>query len=320
MNNQRKETILVLFIAFLGMISLFVRTTRMTYSHAEFEHPWDHHVYIEMATDQPLAPHAPPFGWRILNPLLAKLLPFDLLTNFMVLSFIALWMTGTVTYFMLRKAGFSNYLALTGLLFFLSLGWATRFNIYDFWLTDPMSFLFITATLWSIFAKKDLIFVLLLTIGVTAKENVIFVAPLYYTLNSEKLLDLKILFRTFYLVAPSLLILSLLRIFIMPANGEYELVNLLRDIGFPRIQNLHFDRSFIYSTGTFGVSLMVLPLFAMKRNLPLLWRFLPFIVLTYISLLFAINTQRLLVSIFPVVIIMALHGIKSIVDKIGVND
>jgi hypothetical protein len=184
-----------------------------------------------------------------------------------------------------------------------------------------MGFLFIVATIWSIFAKKDLLFMILLMIGVTAKENVIFVAPLYYTFNSQKLLDIKVLFRSLYLVAPALVILFLLRIFIVPTNSDYyNVMYLLEHIGWPRIQQLSADSLLSYSTGTFGVSLIFLPLFAVKRNLSLLWRFLPFIILTYISLLFAVNTERLLVSAFPAFLIMALYGIKNIADKTGVHE
>lgn len=318
MNEQRKKIILVSLIALLIMIGLFLRTDRMTYSHPDFIKDWDHHVYIDMATNH--LSHIAPFEYRILNPLLAKFLPFDLLINFTILSFIALWLTGIITYFMLKTMGFSNQLALTGLLFFLSMGWATRFNIYDFWLTDPLGFLFIVATMWSILAKKDLLFLLLLAIGVIAKENVIFVAPLYYTLNSKKLLDGKVMFRASYLIAPALLVLFAIRILFPTTNAEYNAATLLQTIGWSRIQNLSIDSLLSYSIGTFGISLIFLPFFSIRQNLPYFFRFLPFIALTYLSLLFAVNTSRLIVSAFPAIIVMALYGIKSIIDKTGINE
>jgi hypothetical protein len=320
MNEQRKEIILFLSVTLLVLIGLFLRTDRLTYSDPDFTKIWDHTFYIEMATNHPSNLHIAPFEYRILNPLLAKFLPFDLIINFTILSFTALWLTGIITYFMLRTMGFSIPLAFTGLLFFLSLGWATRYNIWDFWLSDPMGFLFIVAAIWSIFAKKDLIFLLLLAIGVSAKENVIFVAPLYYTFNAKKMLDSKVLFRSLILVAPALLILLALRIYIPTTNDGYNVANLFQTIGSKRIQQLLKDTGdylLLYSIGTFGVSLIFLPLFSIKQNLSLFLRFSPFFVLAYSSLLFAYNTERLIVSAFPAVIIMALYGIKSIADKTG---
>ena len=323
MNERRKEIMLVLLVTLLGLIGLFLRTDRLTYSHPDFTEIWDHCFYIEMATNHPSNLHIAPFEYRILNPLLAKLLPFDVLINFTILNFAALWLTGIIIYFMLRTMGFSTPLAFTGLLFFLSLGWATRYNIYDFWLSDPMGFLFIVGAMWSIFAKKDLLFLLLLAIGVMAKENVIFVAPLYYTFNSKKILDGKVLFRSLYLIAPALIVLVALRMFIPTTNEEYNIAHLMQTIGLKRIQ--HFSRDardylLLFSIGTFGVSLTLLPLFSIKQNLSLLWRFLPFIALTYSSLLFAYNESRLIVSAFPAFIIMALYGVKSIADKTGFHE
>ena len=320
MNEKRKELILVFLVTFVCLIGLFLRTDRLTYSDPDFSEIYDHRFYIEMATGHPSDLRYAPFEYRILNPLLAKLLPFDLLTNFTVLSFTALWLTGIITYFMLRTMGFSTPLAFIGLLFYLSSGWATKYNIYDFWLTDPLGFLFIVATMWSIFAKKDLYFLLLLAVGVTAKENVIFVAPLYYTFNSKKMFDGKLLFRCLYLTAPALLIFIGIRIFTPIENTAYNIQFLLQTIGIKRIQQFSKDfRDYflLYSIGTFGISLILLPLFSIKQNLSLSLKFLPFTALTYLSLLFAYNTERIIVSAFPAVIVLALNGIKNITDKTG---
>ena len=317
---KRRDIILVVFIALLGITALFLRTEKLGYTHPVFTHNWDHHFYIQMAVGNLFEPGAAPFGWRVLNPLLAKLLPFDLKTNFTLLSFTALWMTAVVTYFMLRTIGFSDELALTGMLFFISLGWATRFNIFDFWLTDPLSFLFVVASIWSIFAHKDLLFMILLVVGVAAKENVIFVAPLYYTINSSAIWDIQALRRSIFLVAPAVLLLLGIRAFIPVVNSEYSAISLLQDIGLQRIRDFSLDSLFSYTIGTFGVSLLILPLFSIKKNIALFFRFLPFIALTYFSLLFALNTERVLVSAFPAIIIMALYGARAIAEKSGLNE
>ena len=130
MIEQRKEITLVALVTLLFMIGLFLRTDRLTYSHPYFKEMWDHRYYLEMATNHPSDVRFAPFEYRILNPLLAKLLPFEVSINFTILSFVALWLTGIITYFMLRTMEFSVPLAFTGLLFFLSLGWVTRFQYF----------------------------------------------------------------------------------------------------------------------------------------------------------------------------------------------
>src|SRR5207249_9916137 len=117
MNARHKELLLVWITAFVGLIALLTRTTRLTPSHPYFTLAWDHHKYIEMARRDPFDFHIAPFGWRVLNPLLARILPFDLETNFTILSFTALWLTAVLTYYMLRRLGFSSYIAFAGLLF-----------------------------------------------------------------------------------------------------------------------------------------------------------------------------------------------------------
>lgn len=336
MSVRCKEVLLVAVVAFLGLAAVLVRTDRMTDSDPDYAMPWDQHKYMFMASHNPFDFHIAPFGWRVLNPLLAKTLPFNVATSFAILSFVGLWLTAIVMYFVLRRMGLSSNLAFTGLLFFLTLGWATRVNLYDFWLTDPLAFLFCVAAFWSILAGKHILFAILLAIGVTAKESVVFVAPLYYTFNARTLVDAKMLRRAFLLAAPAILILVLLRVAITPMNGNaeylatipenlrdanpYSIAWLFGNIGWPRIQESLAGNLAPYSIGTFGVSMVFLPLFAIRKNLDLLLRFLPFILLTYSSVLFATNTTRLIVLAFLAVIPMTLYGIRSIVESTGSDE
>jgi hypothetical protein len=320
MNKKRWEIILVASAVFLCLGAFFVRTDRMTYSHPDFKEEWDHVFYIEMALGHPANMRLAPFEYRVLNPLLAKLLPFDVLTNFAVLSFTALWLTGIVSYFAFKAQGFSAPLAFAGVLFFLSLGWAVRFNLYDFWLSDPLGFLFIAGVVWSVLARKDILFLILLTAGVAAKENVIFAAPLYYTLNAKKFADGRLLLRALLLAAPALGLFLAFRMFIPTVNEEYNFATLLQNIGLKRIHQILRDpRDYLllYSIGTFGVSLFFLPFFAVRKNLVLLLRFSPLIAGAYLSLLFAHNDTRLIVAAFPAVIAMALRGLEFIMERTG---
>src|SRR3972149_5351757 len=114
MSKHYKEALFVAFIAFLGLVSLYARTDRLNYLHPSFEEVWDHHKYIEMAAHNPFGLHIAPFGWRILNPILAKILPFEISKNFTILTLVELWFTAVITYYMSRKFGLSRGLALAG--------------------------------------------------------------------------------------------------------------------------------------------------------------------------------------------------------------
>ena len=57
----------------------------------------------------PAQPEAP-FCWRIMSPLLAKVLPFDIQTNFFVLAFAGVWLAGVAVYYMAKAFSFSKAL------------------------------------------------------------------------------------------------------------------------------------------------------------------------------------------------------------------
>ncbi len=332
MRTEVRERVLVVVVSFLALAGYYARTDRLTVLHPYFAKAWDHHKYIEMAT-HPFALHIAPFCWRILVPLLAWLLPFGLQRNFTILAFCALFLTAIVFYFVLRQWGFSHRVALMGILFFLALGWATRLNTFDFWQTDAAGFLFTVIALWGIFAGRDLVFLAALVVGVTARESVIFVAPLYYTFHARRVFDKRVLGRTLALVSLPVLVLVLIRIAIPPWNGNpaymatlpetlredpYNLVTLFRNIGLPRLQGVSYGMFIDDICVTFGVSLVFLPLFA-KKNRFLFVKFAPFLVLCLAPLLLAVNTNRLVVNAFPAVIILALEGILAIAEVTGTS-
>ena len=141
-----RELLAVLSIscAMLGM--LYLRTYRITRTDAVFKEPYDHHKYIYMALHNPLDFHIAPFAWRFLNSLFAKMLPFGVDTNFLVLMLIEILLTAVMVYFMLKAAGFGQTVALTGLFFYWGLAQATKGTLSMVWLSDPLTHLFIVTT------------------------------------------------------------------------------------------------------------------------------------------------------------------------------
>jgi hypothetical protein len=170
----------------------------------------------------------------------------------------------------------------------------------------------------------------LLAVGVTTKEYPIFIVPLYYTLNTRRLLDGRLLLRTALLALPAAAVLVLLRLGIPAWNSdpvylstlperltivqmgisEYSLGWLLQDVGLNRIQNFLFLPKQIYNItiGPFGLMVGVLPFFAFRKNIVLFLRVLPFLALVYLQLLLAVDDRRLIAVGFPALILLALNG------------
>ena len=310
----------------------------MTPDHPDFAMPWDHHKYAWMAREDPLGFHIAPFCWRLLVPCLARLLAFDLPTSFLLIAFAGISMTGVIVYALARELFQASSFGTIALLMYFSQGWAGKFALHDFWLPDALSYLFIALGIYAVFTRHDALFVLALAIGVLAKESVIFVAPLYYTLRTGRLVDPGLFKRCVLLTLPAILVLLSLRVLIPSMNDDpgylntlpetarivqdgvssYDYADLFASIGLRRLRDLSMETLYSLTIGTFGV-LLLLPLFAWKRSGVLLLRFLPFLVLVYAQLLFSVNEERLLAVAFPAVILMALTGVDALAAKLSIR-
>ncbi|MGD8415128.1 MAG: hypothetical protein PVF33_12895 [Candidatus Latescibacterota bacterium] len=338
-SNRRREFFLVAGVALVLIAALRLRTDTFTYDHPNFLNPWDHHKYIWMASNNPFDFHIAPFCWRVGTPLLAKALPFDIEKDFLVLSYLALWMTGVLMYYLARRFGFSKLTSLTGMVAFFSMGWAVKANLFNIFKPDPMAFLFTVLALLCVLDRRDLMYAIMLAVGVLFKESVLFVAPLYYTLRTQKLVDVRLLLRAAGLALPAVGVYFGLRFLIPMQNDDYFYLSTLPDalhqvqlgrstydlgwlwneIGLERIRALSPESLAQYTVGSFGVVPALLPLFAIRKNAMLFVRFLPFLLLVYVQILFATNDTRLIVAGFPAIIIMALNGADSIAGTLRVN-
>jgi hypothetical protein len=333
-----RELFPVAALALVLMALLAIRTEYLTYDHPDFWVPSDHHKYIYLATHHPFSLHIPPFGWRLLAPTLARLLPFDLPTSFFMVTFLAMWMTSVAAYVLARVYGFSRTLSIVGMLMFLSLVWATKFNLFEFWRTDATAFFFVMLAIILVASRHDGAFCLILAIGVLAKESVVFVAPLRYSLMAEKPFDAPLAMRSLLLALPAIAVLIALRVGIPPMNQDpgyvatlppalygvgvigdnrtYELLPRLAWVVAYRIRTFNLALLYAYTLGPWGIMVGLLPLAGGRTALRLAVRFLPFLALAYVQLLFApVNTLRLLVIAFPAVVLLALTGVRRIMER-----
>src|SRR5207248_7994890 len=121
-----RELISIASICALLLAAVYLRTYHVTRADAIFQQPWDWHKYLYMARHNPLDFHIAPFCWRFLNSLFARLLPFGVERNFLLLTLVELFLTGVLTYYALKRWGFPQLYSLAGMLFFWGLAEATR--------------------------------------------------------------------------------------------------------------------------------------------------------------------------------------------------
>jgi hypothetical protein len=333
------EFLTALVVASMAVAAILLRTSLMTYSSPDFPLPDDHHKYIYMATSNPLHFHIAPYCWRIGLPLIVKIMPFGIQSDFLIVTITATIGTAVTVYYIAKQVGFPISLAFIGMLLFLSVGNATKGLLHDFWLPDATSIFIITLIMYFIIHKNTVIIAILLAIGVLFRESVIIVAPLYYIFSATKLLDKKFISRFVLLVAPAITALLLVRILIPSMNDDssylrtlplalrqvhdgmstYNYAHELSYWGSRRLHNINLNTLYSYTVETFGVLLIVLPFLDWKRNAVLMVKMLPFFLLVYTQLLFAGETQRLLMIASPALILLALYGVRRGVEVVGLG-
>jgi hypothetical protein len=323
-----------LVLVLIGL--LWVRTARLVPPDPTYGLPRDHHMYAFMATHPVGSLHVAPWGWRLLGPALAPLVPGSVTVGFQVLAVGALSLTALAMFLIVRELGFDRRLAMIGVVLFLSLGYAVKFNLYDFWLTDPLAFFFTAAALLCVVLRLDIGFAVCLAIGVLAKESVFFVVGLHYGLRAKRAVDPQAALNTLLLALPAITVLIGVRAAIPSWNGRpsylaslplpirrnartvpsYNAIDVLR----ATVQRQDWPGAVFDALTTFGVTVSLLVVLGVRAARGLALRFAPFLVLALSQLLFALNTQRLVALAFPAVIVLALAGLRWLRDDLHVGE
>ncbi|MCC6420095.1 MAG: hypothetical protein IT429_17815 [Gemmataceae bacterium] len=301
---------------------------------------WDRHLYRAMAEGNPFTFGLAPFHRRVLVPLLAKATPGDLQDGFMAVTLLASWAAGTSVSLLARHASRRVTLQLAGLLLFFSLGWGLKFAVGDFWIPDATVLAFTAAALLSAIQRRPVTFAVTAAVGVFAKESLLFVLPLYYTLNAAHLVDRQAALRALAVGAPAVAVYLLLQVAIPARNGDeayfatmpevirrfpdlyehYDLSKLLHDIGY---RQRYFARDWVtvrsYTVEPFGIVAPVLIALGWRRTRGPLLRLAPFLLLVYTQLLFATDTQRLIVLAGPALCWLAVLGAEDAIGRGWLN-
>src|SRR5829696_8644803 len=287
-------------------------TNPLTSDNPRYGTEGDHHHYRAMAEGDALSYTYAPFNRRVLTPLIVKALPLDAEEGFYALTFLSGAATGVALFYALSRMGLGGVLSLAGMFAFFSLGWATQFQVWDFWLADPLSFLLLALCVWAVAARRDALFAALLVLAALNKEVGIFALALFYGLRATGPLDFRVMSRTVFVGLPALLVLVGLRLGI-PAEEPYYYSYLITHVVPKRLEEMTFPEPLgTYYLWTFGLVGGLLPLLSLasKEGRTMVVRLLPFVLLVYAQLLFAYDTERLLVFAFPAVAILLALGLK----------
>lgn len=309
------------------LLLLAARTDALLPGHVNWAKPWDHQKYLFMA-GHPLDLRLAPFSWRLAGPLLAGALPFSTSTSFRVVGFVAVWATAVAMFVLLRRLGMDGVLAGAGMLLFLSVGWATGYLLYNFWLPDGLAFLCVVVVAVAAVDRRPLLFAAVLVAGVLVKEQVLLAAPLWWSFGPDR----RRFVEAGLLAAPAIAVLAAVRVLLPSGNEDAGYLAAL-PFGLNAYDALPSDPASLYekfspvregypwlvaewSVQVFG-TLLPLSLAAWQENLRALARWWPLAVLALAQPLLASNTHRLVVLAFPVVVVTATQGLGALRDRFG---
>jgi hypothetical protein len=329
-----RDVLIGLIAGCLVVTALASRVQLRSEGTAEYADPgWDRHLYIAMANTGPFDFGIAPYNRRVLVPAVARVLPGDLQAGFAATTMTAGAVAFSCLYLLGRARGHGRLIALSGTLLVASLGWGLKYAVADFWIPDATVLAFVAAGLVFATRRMPLAFAICIAIGVLAKESVVFVAPLFYTLNARAAVDRGVLLVSALAAIPAALILVFFQMTIPERNGDalyiaslpevisrfpelyanYDYVTLLRDIGY-RQRFLEADGPALLAATIrpYGLILLAFCAFALPRHWRFALRLSPFILLVYIQLLFATDTERLLALAAPALACLAMLGMDEL--------
>lgn len=327
MENKTKiiEFILVSIPIVVILIIIRVLTPILAPPNPEFFRPDDHTHYINMAKE-PFKPKVAiaPFCYRILTPLIAWLLPFDLVVNFSIILFASFYLTGIILYYLLRDY-FCKIISFTGIILFYSLS-GINYYFYNIWLPDPLTYVFIVLCFWAIKDSKLKIYSLSLVLGVLTKEIVLFTIPVFliseYFENNNKYSNKKDYYiKVLLIILPTLIVFIIVRLIIIPDPiWGYDYSYLIQAVGIERRWKkvVRYDLTFFFycTISTWGILICLFPIFNDESTF-IRWirTYGISMCLIYCQLLIATDIERLLVAGFYPMILLTLSGMDNLNSK-----
>lgn len=265
----------------------------------------------------PFTIHLAPLCYRIAIPTLVWLLPFGPEFGFRAIAILSLIATGVLLYYFLRRTGISHEIGLASLLLLYSLQSLSSFNIWDFWLTDSAAFAFVVGMYLTTIKRRTLSFGVLLLIGSLVKESVLLCIIVFLTYLPREGRS-KWIRNGLFTIAPTLVLYFLFRIVYSPEGGVPFQVSWILQILLLRVTENPLEQATIMSLGTWSILVITLAVIGLLQKNDLRTPFLLFLLADYAQLLFATNTDRLLVLGFVPMIAWSAYGMEKISNKLRI--
>ncbi|HVR69834.1 MAG TPA: hypothetical protein VMT87_03230 [Vicinamibacteria bacterium] len=284
----------------------------------------DHHHYIEMAEGeagrQALA-EAPPYLWRVLTPMAARLLThaglsvnaaFYLITNLSLFGFLL------VLFLYLREVGFDRLLALGGLALVALMQGAVRWFEYQYWMSDPPCLFLVALAFWLVRREKHAALGLVSVVAALVRETYVVVYAHYFLYLWKRGSGVRATARTLAVSAAPVAILLLLRHAIVPNQPDDLVASFHENVAF-RLRRLFDNQWYVLTVGTWGVLFPLLFLYPGR-----IWELsrrhfdqMAPALLVYASLAVSNNTERPLAYAVPALLPAALHNLRTFLGETG---
>jgi hypothetical protein len=264
------------------------------------------------------------FGYRILLPYIAGLMPFSIDANFYIITIILSLLLPLIFFRFLKDYGLKEDTSLYLTLLFLAGRYTYGFAVWDFYdVHDLLTYNLILLFLMGLKKDRFLILSIILSIGVLNRETVLFLVPsafFYYSVTKK---DKKRTGLFLLSVLPAIIILTLLRSLVTTESAAGKgVIYSLGKLRFDESQKLLDPVTYYRIINTF-IPLTFIPLVFFETSGKFFKEYFHLFILaaTYIASCFlAGDTERLIVPAFPVFfvllgIIFEKYGFKSLKDK-----
>jgi hypothetical protein len=161
----------VLALALIVTAAVFV-TTPLTRSNAGYD--FDGMFYAAMAGSprvKPAMAHVAPWCYRVATPALVSRMPFDTLTSFRSLAFVANVASLVLLFLIARRLGFSGSLALVGVALYAGVFWTLKFSFYSPAYIDAPTQVLLLAIIYLTVESRFVPLVAVLVVAVLQKES-----------------------------------------------------------------------------------------------------------------------------------------------------
>lgn len=330
-----KRIFLVFFCCLAATLMIQFRTDLFGPGSDLWNGPYDHWKYEYLAEHALGNFHIQPTCWRIGVPLLVRLMPFTTYRSFELLNILFYALSGCAIYFWLLAASRPRDEAILGVLMFYSMGTVVKMSLFAVETPDPASYFFTVLAIYAIYSDNDYLCAASLALGMFTKETLMVVIPLHYSLKATRLWDVPRIRRSLLVALPALFVFAGIRILIPAWNDHADYVRSLpsqytqvmagdvkNDVwtAFQGVLRAYrgtraIDLVRLFTWGSLGM-ILFLPFFDIRRNRILLLRWAPYWVPVVGSLLIALNPDRRVGSLFPMLIPAGLNGIRALAERL----